>query len=233
MKRSIATLTVFKTPFENEKNFKNNFKKSSLMFEDYIINSWIPLEKEVFENDKYFLINYKNNDLKIEVKYFLKKDFLENDYFPAIILDYFIDQKIFEKENIESFLNDNIKFIFNVFFNDFFIEYDLIYKINDINKWKKVDYNALKKFNLDEKYSKENKQTLDSMMFLYYNLIKNIFEINKNNDNIKEILDFDNTLDLEAQLISFEKRQDYVKQNLIKIAQKLKMQIDTFLTLIK
>jgi hypothetical protein len=40
----------------------------------------------------------------------------------------------FEKKNIENFLNDNIKFIYNVFFDEFFVDYDKKFDINDINK---------------------------------------------------------------------------------------------------
>lgn len=61
----------------------------------------------------------------------------DTDYFPFIIINYFLNEYKFEKENIESFLQDNIKFIYNVFFQDFFIDYNEKFTINDINKWKK------------------------------------------------------------------------------------------------
>lgn len=232
MKRNIASMVVFKTPFENNHTFIEKFKKSSQMFEDYITNSWIPLQKEISENNHYTLFSYKNDELQIEVNYSIKKEFIENDYFPAIILDYSMNEYKFEKENIESFLNDNIKFIFNVYFQDFFIEYDTKYKINDINKWKKVEYENLKKFDVSNPLSRNNKEILDSMMYLYYNLIKNIFEINKNSHTIQEILEFNISIDFEANLRFFEEKQDYIKQNLLKTAQNLKSQIDAFILLI-
>lgn len=49
--RSIRDILVFKTPFEDEKTIKNKFDKIEEMFEDYVSNTWIPLEKKEKNND--------------------------------------------------------------------------------------------------------------------------------------------------------------------------------------
>lgn len=232
MKRSIASMLVFKTPFEDENIFIEKFKKAQEMFEDYIINSGIDLKKQIIEYNHSILQEYTHDELGIKISYSIKKEFSKNDYFPAIILDYSLNEYKFQKQDIESFLNDNIKFIFNVYFEDFFIDYDTKYKINDINKWKKVDYKQLQKIDMENPLSLWNKQILDSMMYLYYNLVKNIFEINKNSDTIQEILEFDMNIDYQANVDFFEKKQDLIKQDLLKTSQKLKMQIDIFIHLI-
>ena len=232
MKRTIADILIFKTPFQDDDIFEKKYKKILEMFQDYIINSWIDLEKQPFENKNYTWINFINKIYEIEITFIQKNKTDKINYFPNIIVEYKLDDTKFEKENIINFLNDNIKFIYNVYFDDFFVDYDKSYEINDINKWKKIDYSKLKDFDLDDKKSSKNKQILDSMMYIYYSLIKNIFEINKNTDNINWILDIDQKIDLESNLKLLEKRHDILEQNLINQSIKIKNQIDNFLTLI-
>lgn len=232
MKRTIADILIFKTPFQDDDIFEKKYKKILEMFQDYIINSWIDLEKQPFENKNYTWINFINKIYEIEITFIQKNKTDKINYFPNIIVEYKLDDTKFEKENIINFLNDNIKFIYNVYFDDFFVDYDKNYEINDINKWKKIDYSKLKDFDLDDKKSSKNKQILDSMMYIYYSLIKNIFEINKNTDNINWILDIDEKIDLESNLKLLEKRHDILEQNLINQSIKIKNQIDNYLILI-
>jgi hypothetical protein len=154
---------------------------------------------------------------------------------PVWILSYKINEFAFEKENIENFLNDNIKFIYNVFFDDFFIDYDNTkYSILDFNKWKKVDYSNLSKFDLNNPKEIKNKQILDSLMYLYFWLIKNINSISDNSLYIEQLLkkwdiqkSFENNIDL------YSKRIESVQSELIDNALKIKKQLDLFINLIK
>jgi len=80
--------------------------------------------------------------------------------------------------------------------------------------------------------SKHNKQILDSMMYLYFSLIKNIFEINSNSDTISLLIEKKSSEDLSASLNFFAVKQNSFKESLMLTATKLKAQIETFITLI-
>jgi len=226
--KSICDIIVFKTPFEDKKDFLDKFKKIKEMFEDYITNSGIPLYLYRYSNNIYDIYDFKNEELWIDIDFSFKKD-LDNDiFFPAIIVDYKMNESNFLKENIESFLNDNIKFIFNVFWSDFFVEFDEEkYDIKDFNKWKKLNFDDLKKFNIEDKNSRENKNILDSMFFLHFNLIKNILNIKTSSNEIDKLLSEGHSLEWHLEL--YKQRQQIVKNNLIITQEKLKAQIETFL----
>jgi len=231
MKTSIVDILIFKTPFEDTNSITHKFNLVKSMWEDYIQNTWLEIQKENLENEMYNVFIYKNDDFWLEIKLRIKKN--DTDYFPFIIINYFLNEYKFEKENIESFLQDNIKFIYNVFFEDFFIDYNEKFTINDINKWKKIEYKNLKKFDLENKNSQENKQILDSLMYIYFNLIKNIFEINSNTDNINKLKTWKDYIELTSNLENFSIRQDKVKNDLIMMSDNIKKQIDLFVWLIK
>lgn len=231
MKTSIVDILVFKTPFEDTNSITHKFNLVKSMWEDYIQNTWLEIQKENLENEMYNVFIYKNDEFWLEIRLRIKKN--DTDYFPFIIINYFLNEYKFEKENLESFLQDNIKFIYNVFFQDFFIDYNEKFTINDINKWKKIEYKNLKKFDLENKNSKENKQILDSLMYIYFNLIKNIFEINSNTDNINELKTWKDYIELTSNLENFSLRHNKIKNDLVMMSDNIKKQIDLFVWLIK
>jgi len=232
MKRSLTDILIFQTPFEDKEIFEKKYKKIQEMLEDYITNSWIELKKTKKENTNYEIFLYSHDILDIHIELSRKKIFGEIDFYPAIMVSYFLNEFKFEKQNIENFLNDNIKFIANMYFDDFFIDFDNKYNICDINKGKKVDYKNLKKFDKENAKSKHNKLILDSMMYLYFSLIKNIFEINSNSDTINLLIEKKSSEDLRASLELFSLKQNSFKESLIQTATKLKTQIEAFITLI-
>lgn len=230
--RSICDLFVFKAPFEKKETYEDKIKKISEMIEDYNINSWLNLNKTVISNESYNIQNYINETLGIKIQISNKKFFESNDYFPVLIINYFLDTEKFEKTNIEFYINDNIKLISNVFFNDFFIDFDNKYLINDINKWKKLDLKNLKEFDMNNIESKQNKNLLDSMMYIYFSLVKNIFDIDNSALEINNLMKDKIFEEFRANTLLFNKIWFETKKNLIDSAAKIKQQIDTFLKLI-
>ncbi|MDD2516104.1 MAG: hypothetical protein PHF46_02420 [Candidatus Gracilibacteria bacterium] len=230
--RSICDLLIFKTPFEKEDIVKDNFRKINEMFEDYIVNSGMELQKTVSENGTFLIKEYKNPDFQISIVFSIKKDFSLNDGFPVGIVNYCLNDLFFQKENIENFLNDNVKFISNVFFDNFFIDYDTKYKVLDINKGKKVDMANLKQFDLNDKTNIKNKNLLDSMMYIYFSLMKNIFDIESNANNIDTLVKSSSYIEFVGTGQLFKNLDDIVKQNLMQNAIKIKKQMDTFINLI-
>lgn len=228
--RSLRDILVFKTPFEDENSFRNKFDKIEEMFEDYINNAWIPLDKKEINDEFFEKYEFINDTFWINISFSFKKDLASKDYFPAILVSYFLDDMRFEKKNIENFLNDNIKFIYNVFFDEFFVDYDKKFDINDINKWKKIDLWNFKKFNLENKQATENKQILDSMMYTYFTLVKTIFNIESNSNEIGNLIKWNSIW--EENMLLFGKRADSTKENLANNAIAIKKQIDIFVDLI-
>lgn len=231
MKRSIVDILIFQSPFESEKIFEEKYKKLKEMFDDYITNSGIPLKKSLKWTDVYTQEKFLYES-SIEITFYKKNITQKNNYLPAIIINYKLDDSSFSKENILDFLNDNIKFTYNVYFENFFIDYDKNFKLNDINTWKKLDFNHLKIFDTVDKNSLENKMLLDSMMYIYYSLVKNIFDIHANSDNIDTIIMQSNDINLVWQLELCYQRQDNIKKKLIENALKIKTQIDNFIILL-
>lgn len=232
--RSICDIIIFKTPFEKENSFKEKHEKIKEMFEDYVTNSGIPLKKTDLENDFYNIYTFENINLNIKIVFSFKKDLSKKeDYLPSWMVNYYLDTFKFEKQNIESFLNDNIKFIYNVFFNNFFVDYDKNFVLDDYNKWKKLDFDSLWEFDLEYKTSDKNKQLLDSMMYVYFDLYKNIFEINKNEDYLEKVKSGkDLLLEYKSNLELFKNRNDIVKKQLIDRLTVIEHQLNTFINFI-
>lgn len=88
-----------------------------------------------------------------------------------------MDDLRFEKGNIEYFLNDCVGFFSNVFFDEYFLDVDSSFAIRSAHAGKKLDSSKLTEFDLSEPKSDKNKQMLDSLLYLYYTLIKGITEI--------------------------------------------------------
>lgn len=229
--RNIIDILIFKTPFEDKEVFLSKFKKIEEMFVDYMVNANMPLPCEQKESQLFTDKIFWGETFWIQIVFSYLNDIDTIHYFPSLMVSYSLNEIKFQKENMEMFFNDNIKFIFNVFFEQFFIEYDAIYKINDINKWKKLDMNNLKKFDLQDKYSKINKNLLDSMMYLYYTCVKNIHSINENRSMIEQLHQSKDPFHI-AQQKMFDMRTDEKQNILIKQAENLKNQIDAFITLI-
>lgn len=229
---SICDILVFKTPYESEWVFSEKFKKILEMFDTYVINSWIELVIKNSKNEIYDIYEYSNETLDLKIIFSIQKNIDKRNYFPVWMVNYYINQFKFEKSNIESFLNDNIKFIYNVFFSDFFVDYDFNkYNLYDYNKWKKLDYKNLNKFDMDNLSDDKNKQLLDSMMYVYFNLVKNIFDIKNNSEYIENsFLKKDLERGFEAKLTLFKDRWDEIKHQLTINAVKIKEQIDLFIS---
>lgn len=221
--RNIAEVVIFTTPFEEKATLETKFTRMQQMIEDYFTNSQIPINKTIRDNEEYRSIEY-NTLLWIQIVY--SKKIGNNPYFPFIIGNYFIDEANFHKEDIEYFLNDHIKFIHNVFFEDFFIDYDEKYTLIEINKGKTLRYEELEQFDLTNKWSKKNKKILDSLMFLYYTLIKKMYEI----ENFSQESSKHKEYFLQGYSAFLDKKHSLLKEQMQEMAKKIKYHIDTFLS---
>ena len=227
--QSIATLLLFHTPFEEKEIIVKRFFKTKEMFQDYIINTWIPLEVSHIQDGIYDIFEYSNTQLDIFISFSYKIDFEKNILFPSVIVDYQMNIYKFEKQNIESFLNDNILFFANVFWHDFFLDFDEKFLLQERSKWKKVDFDGLKKFDLKNKNAPENKQILDSMMFLHFQLLKNIYQIDNSTQNITDLILSQREFAHQGKI--FQARKSILKKDLISTQERLLWHIESFLQL--
>ena len=231
--QSISDITIFKTPFESSESFGIKFSRIQTMFEDYLMNAGMDVISEISENDHYITKIYHDADRRVmDVSFSFQKNLSDISYFPAGIINYNLNPFILEKENIEHFLNDNIAFIWNVFETEFFIDFHSDYTLNDRNKGKKLDYANLKSFNTENPKSDENKQVLDSLMYIYFGLMKNIFNLENNGEKLDLFLKNTTLSNIGATFDLFSKRGDTTKDALITQARLIKWQIDTFITLV-
>lgn len=159
------------------------------------------------ENDHYITKNYHDSDGRVvDISFSFQKNLLDISYFPAGIVNYNVNPQVFLKENIEHFLDDNIAFIWNVFATEFFIDYHSGYKIDDRNKGKKLDYEKLKAFDMENPKSETNKQLLDSLMYIYFGLMKSIFNLENNGEKLDQFLKNTTLSDIEATFELFATR---------------------------
>lgn len=165
------------------------------------------LLSETSENDHFITKRYFDADKHlVEISFSFQKDFKSISYFPVGIINYHLNPFIFKKENIEHFLDDNIAFIWNVFAAEFFIDYHSDYKIDDRNKGKKLDYINLKAFDMENPKSHANKQLLDSLMYIYFGLMKSIFNLENNGEKLDQFLKNTTLSDIGATFELFAKR---------------------------
>jgi hypothetical protein len=78
----------------------------------------------------------------------------------------------------------------------------------------------LKKFDMQNKNAPENKQLLDSMMFLHFQLLKNIYELDNSSKNLTQLIEEQQSFAHQGKM--FEIRQSSLKQDLISAQEKLK-----------
>jgi hypothetical protein len=229
--QSIADISIFKTPFESTESFTRKFALIETMFEDYVVNAGMKLVREISENEHYITRKYSSEN-QIEVSFSFQKDLANVSYFPAGMVNYQLNPFLFQKDNIEHFLNDNIAFIWNVFARDFFIDYHSDYQIDDRNKGKKLDYESLGKFDMENPKSPANKELLDSLMYLYFGLMKSLFQLENNGEKLDQFLKTATLSDVTGTFELFSQRGDYTKDALISQAKLIKGQIDSFVGLI-
>ncbi len=185
------------------------------------------------ENDNYITRNYHDPDGRIiSISFSFQKNLSEISYFPAGVINYNLNPFVLEKENIEHFLNDNISFIWNVFATEFFIDVNSNYRLDERSTGKKLDYANLRAFDMENPKSEENKQLLDSLMYIYFGLMKNIFNLENNGEKLDQFLKNTTLSDINATFELFAKRGDATKDALIAQARLVKGQIDTFVTLV-
>ncbi len=147
------------------------------MFRDYCKNASLPVReiesKTATRKEQVFSDDHNN----IRVSFSSLADLAEFSYYPALSIQYELNESVFEKSAIESFLNDNIRFVSGVFFEEYFLDADSKFRIDAMNSGKKYSVDDLKKFDTSLPNSRENKRLLDSLLYLHYSLMKNIFDI--------------------------------------------------------
>jgi hypothetical protein len=175
--RQIADILVFKTPFENADSFAEKIRRGLTMFRDYCNNASLPVREIQNTTPTRQEQIFADTRGQIRISFSSLANLAEFSYYPALSIRYELDESVFQTSAIEHFLNDNIRFISGVFFEEYFLDTDSKFHIESMNSGKKYSVDDLKKFDTSLPTSKENKRLLDSLLYLHYSLIKNIFDI--------------------------------------------------------
>ena len=232
MLRPIADIYVFKTPFEDAGAFAERARRAVEMLEDYGQSSGLGLSRETQEDERGRVRHYSDASGYLTITVSEQIDVADIAYLPALLLRYTLDDARLDTSAIEAFLEDNIKFIFNVFFHDFFIDYDSRFSLNDISKGKKIDYTVLAKLDASDPRSRTNKDILDSLMYLYYQLLKNAYDIESNMETLRDLSARDTTGYIASEAELFAARGDTTRGRLLAQALRIRQQIDTYVHLI-
>jgi hypothetical protein len=175
--RQIADILVFKTPFENAESFAEKIRRSLSMFRDYCGNASLPVQEVASKTETRQEHVFADAGGNIRVSFSSLAGLSEFSYYPALGIRYELNESVFETAAIESFLNDNIRFVSGVFFEEYFLDTDSKFRIDAMNSGKKYSVDDLKKFDTAKPTSRENKRLLDSLLYLHYSVMKNIFDI--------------------------------------------------------
>lgn len=175
--RQIADILAFKTPFENADSFSEKIRRSLTMFRDYCGNASLPVKEVTSTTPTRLEHVFSDAGGNVRVSFSSLSNLSEFSYYPALSIRYELDESVFRKPAIESFLNDNIRFVSGVFFEEYFLDTDSKFHIDAMNSGKKYSVDDLKKFDTAMPNSRENKRLLDSLLYLHYSLMKNIFDI--------------------------------------------------------
>ncbi|MBP9812575.1 hypothetical protein KBC86_04280 [Candidatus Gracilibacteria bacterium] len=224
--RSLLEIVTFFTSLDNRASYEEKEKQIIDMISDAMTNSGEPFQKDEKRDKQYTVISYQIDYLRVEFS--IKEDFLmENPYFPHLILEVFIEEAHFEKENIESFLNTITRFFSGAFQNDYFISYDTRYSISSMNSGKKYSIEDIERLNINQKDTEENKKLLDSLLYLHYTLERNIQDIFLLEREIGSVISSDGVI--SAQLEASTLRRDETKNSLITSLKTLHKQIEIVL----
>lgn len=224
--RSFLEIVTFFTSLDNRTSYEEKEKQIIDMISDAMTNSWESFRKDEKRDEQYTVTSYQIDYLRVEFS--IKEDSLmENPYFPHLILEVFIEEAHFEKENIESFLNTITRFFSGAFQNDYFISYDTRYSISSMNSGKKYSIADIDGLNINQKDTEENKKLLDSLLYLNYTLERNIQDIFLLEREIGSVISSDGVI--SAQLEASTLRRDETKNSLITNLKKLHKQIEIVL----
>jgi hypothetical protein len=126
---------------------------------------------------------------------------MQNYLIPHCNITVEMEDSQLEKELVEDFLNTIIRFFSGTLTQEYFLDYDSIYRIETMNQGKKYSIDDIKNLDTKNIQDTKNKNLLDSILYLHYTLEKqilllgieqrdlnNFLEKNTESETIKNVL---------------------------------------------
>jgi hypothetical protein len=143
---------------------------------DFVMNSDEEFQMTQTNSDIYETLEYIHHDVSISLA--IKQDTHMNQYLmPHMILCVDLSNMHLEKNIIEDFLNTIVRFFSGTLSDQYFLEYDTAYCIDDMNQGKKYNIKDIANIDMEELHNPENKNLLDSLLYLHYTLQEQILSI--------------------------------------------------------
>jgi hypothetical protein len=140
------------------------------------MNSGEEFQIKQIKRDTYETLEYTHHDISLSLA--IKQDTYMNQYLmPHMILCVDLSNTHLEKSIIEDFLNTIIRFFSGTLSDQYFVEYDTTYRIDNMNQGKKYSIKDIANIDMEELHNPKNKNLLDSLLYLHYTLQEQILSI--------------------------------------------------------
>lgn len=174
--RTILEIVTFHTPVDIIEITENKEQKIRTMIADFLINSWENFEEKKTTNEDFEIQSYilMNTILDVSIK---RDNKMWSYILPHCIIRVSMNDSAFEKTIIEDFLNTIIRFFSGTLVNEYFLDYDSSYHLDEMNQWKKYSIKDITNIDVEWTKKSKSKNLLDSMLYLHYTLEKQIFSL--------------------------------------------------------
>lgn len=228
--RTILEIVTFHTPVDVIEITESKEQKIRTMIADFLINSWENFEEKKTTNDDYEIQSYilTNTILDVSIK---RDNRMYNYILPHCIITVSMDDSLFEKTIIEDFLNTIIRFFSGTLVNEYFLDYDSTYNLDEMNQWKKYSIKDIANIDIEWTKKSKNKNLLDSILYLHYTLEKQIFSLGIQRKELDTFLSGKWEKEYSIEYISLsKKRTDSTIDGLLKAITILHNQIQIILS---
>lgn len=228
--RTILEIVTFHTPVDIIEITENKEQKIRTMIADFLINSWENFEEKKTTNEDYEIQSYilKNTVLDVSIKQDSK---MWNHIIPHCIVTISMNDFVFENTIVEDFLNTIIRFFSGTLVNEYFLNYDSSYHLDEMNQWKKYSIKDIANIDVEWTKKSKNKNLLDSILYLHYTLEKEIFSLGIQRKELDTFLSWKWLSEYSIEYISMsKKRTDSTIIELLKTISTLHNQIQIILS---
>ncbi|MFO0763849.1 MAG: hypothetical protein U0518_03255 [Candidatus Gracilibacteria bacterium] len=136
------------------------------------------------------------------------------------------------KAIVENFLSDIVRIFRGQFFERYFLEYDPIYHLDEMNMGKKYDLDDIAGCDIRSASHDEIVRLLDAIYFLHFRLVRELSRSLDSEENISTLLGISLSSDLVLGLQTSGVRIGEIQQSLISQIAQVRAQIELFNSLL-
>lgn len=180
-------------------------------------------------SDTYETLQYSHRDVSLSLA--IKQDTHMNQYLiPHMVVSVDLIDTQLDRNIIDDLLNTIVRFFSGTLSDQYFVEYDGTYRIDSMNQGKKYNIKDIANIDMEELYNPENKNLLDSLLYLHYTLQQQILSIGIAQHDIDIFLASPTISDYLVHTVSLsQERTQIIAENLLKNIHILHQQIQILL----